>query len=76
MNLPNAKQLLYLLTVRMPPGKNMRHNLTLNSKGDLEVCLMLEDTFWPIVLEENDLTKPADSLATEICNTIEKAKVI
>ena len=70
-----ARLLLKMLTEMIPPGENQRHNITLNDKGAIEICLMLGDKFVPFGVEEANFDRPVSALAYEIYNLLEGTNV-
>ena len=53
----DIKYILEVLTKAFPPTGKARHNFTLRPDGKLELCLYIDNVFYPFVLaeEEGDL---------------------
>lgn len=61
----NAKELLKQLTKEIPPGAGQHHNITVDG-DNLVVCLMLDDRYRPVILDDSDLHKSVGSLVREV----------
>jgi len=57
----DIKYILEVLTIAFPPPGKARHNFTINDEGYLELCLMIENRYYPFALENGDFdTSPKD----------------
>ena len=61
----DIKRLLTILTEAIPPSGKARHNITLNN-GQLELCIMFKDKFYPFILETEDYEMSPQDLADDI----------
>ncbi len=61
-----ARILLERLTEEFPPGENQRHNITINSKGNIIITLMIDGKYYPFLINEDDLNKTSFQLLEEI----------
>ena len=62
----NAKYLLTELTKEYPPKKNCNHAiLCIDNKLRIQLSL-IDGTFLPLILEDDDLKKPIDELLNDI----------
>ena len=68
----DAKLLLELLTISIPPGNKQRHNLTVED-DKLILHLICGDLCHPFELEDADFDKPVAQLAEEIRSQMVKA---
>ncbi len=66
----SARLLLNRLTATLSPGEGQRHNLTVDSDGEMTITLMMGDYYWPCKFSDEDLLKPVDKLADEITEMI------
>ncbi|MHA2220264.1 MAG: hypothetical protein ACXACY_30675 [Candidatus Hodarchaeales archaeon] len=62
----NARLLLERITEIAPPGKGMRHNLTIDENTDLVIHFMFDNKFVPVVIGEDELDTPISQLINKI----------
>lgn len=66
----SARLLLKQLTKAMYPWAGQHHNLTIDEDGNMILTIMLGECYWPLTLEESDLSKSIDELVDKICQKV------
>lgn len=61
-----VRNLLIAVTALIPAGEGQHHNITLDDSNQLVLTLVRDRLFIPVILEEGDLTRPANEVAAEI----------
>ena len=63
---------LQLLRILRAKNGVQRHSICLNEDGDLEVAVVLQGWRIPVVLDEDELEKSADELASMVVGLVEQ----